>query len=180
MKEPIGKRAKYAADTHVVSEHYRQAAFEYEKLGIEYSTNALKILTYLNGGALVALPAVVTLFKVDVAMAKPQLFFAGYCFVMGVLAVCVSHTLAFLCMSRRSEAENHFESEELFLIRAEHFPLQFDVAEAKTASQEHQKAGIKKLATSNRYRLLWIAHLWISVGLFLLGCIGGARSMLPG
>ena len=50
-------------------EPHRSRSFEYEKLAVEYSHRGLQLLTYLSGGALVAIPTALAFFKADVGRA---------------------------------------------------------------------------------------------------------------
>jgi hypothetical protein len=134
----------------------------------------------LNGGALVALPAAVALFQINVSQTKYLLVFAAFSFIAGLLAICLSHTLAFVCMSKRSEAEHHNFSVEAIIVRSSYYPEEFTASEAKTISQEHQKILEKKFAISNVYRTAWLACLWLSVGLFIIGCYAGSKLILRG
>jgi hypothetical protein len=57
---------KFWADVEKRSAPHRQQAFAYEQVAIDYSKKGFETLTYLNGGALVALPAALAFFKADV------------------------------------------------------------------------------------------------------------------
>jgi hypothetical protein len=48
--------AKFYEQVDKRGEPHRARSFEYEKLAVEYSHRGLQLLTYLNGGALVAIP----------------------------------------------------------------------------------------------------------------------------
>src|SRR5262249_60802577 len=69
--------------------------------GTEFATGALRTLTYLNGGGLVAIPAAVALFHTDVTRVKVQLLTAAILFVAGLLLVIAAQVGAFLALTQR-------------------------------------------------------------------------------
>jgi Na+-transporting methylmalonyl-CoA/oxaloacetate decarboxylase gamma subunit len=80
---------------------------EYEKQSNEYAANALRAMTYLNGGGLVAIPAAAALFKTDLAApgAKLVLLGAGVAFVVGLILIAACQGFAFFVYAKRSEAK---------------------------------------------------------------------------
>jgi hypothetical protein len=67
-------------------DRHRNSASTYESRANEFATNAIKALTYLNGGGLVAIPTVVALFGADPKQAKFELLKAAIFFVIGLFA----------------------------------------------------------------------------------------------
>ena len=58
--------SKFYEDFEKRAAPFRDRSFEYEKLAVDYSHKGFQTLTYLNGGALVAIPAAMAFFKADV------------------------------------------------------------------------------------------------------------------
>lgn len=102
-------------------------------------------MTYLNGGALLALPAAVALFQVNIKAEKVWLIAAAACFVLAVIAVCLAQAFAFFTMARRAEAEWHFEQEQRTLIGSVHYP---QVVEPEKARKDAQRSGTPRLKSS--------------------------------
>ena len=65
-------RSKYFADIETASDRHRERAFDYEKLAIDYTTSTFRTLTYLYGGALVALPAAIRTATAGIARDLPS------------------------------------------------------------------------------------------------------------
>jgi hypothetical protein len=86
-------------------DRHRNSASTYESRANEFATNAIKALTYLNGGGLVAIPTVVALFGADPKLAKFELLKAAIFFVLGLFAVVVTQASAYVVFARRAEAE---------------------------------------------------------------------------
>src|SRR5262249_22450388 len=83
----------------------RDQGLEYEKLAIEYSHRGLQTLTYLNGGALVAIPTALAFFKADIGVAHGPVIATAGCFILGLVTIVVAQACAFFVMARRSEAQ---------------------------------------------------------------------------
>jgi hypothetical protein len=57
-------------------DRHRTREDEHRKHALEFASSAMRAITYLNGGGLVAIPAAVALFKADPEKAKYELIFA--------------------------------------------------------------------------------------------------------
>lgn len=180
MAEPDGARSKYFADVDAALGHLRDRYFQYEKLAIDFSSSAFKTITYLNGGALVALPAAIAVFKVDVVQAKTVLVIAAACFVLGLIAICLAQACAFFTMARRAEAQWCYEQEQRVLVNATHYPTVVPAAQAKIDAKKFLDDGNKKIDNSNYWRGFAIGAYWVAIVLFLAGCAFGARAILLG
>jgi hypothetical protein len=95
---------------------FRDQSFEYEKLAVDYSHKGFQTLTYLNGGALVAIPTAMAFFKADVA--KVDILWTAAAFVAGLLFVVVSQGAAFFTMATRAEANEQFMWEQFHRVTA--------------------------------------------------------------
>ena len=62
---------------------------EYQSRAMEFAVNALRALTYLNGGGLIAIPATVAMFKVDPRQAQIQVLCAARFFIAGLIAALI-------------------------------------------------------------------------------------------
>ena len=180
MAETDETRSKYFSDIEKALGHLRDRNFEYEKLAIDFSTSAFKTISYLNGGALVALPAAVTVFKVDTTGQKIVLIIGAACFVLGLIAICLAQACAFFVMARRSEAQWCYEQEQRVLVNMVHYQAVAPAAQSKTDAAKFLADGNKKIDASNCWRTAAIGVYWLSIGLFLAGCAFGAEAVLSG
>jgi hypothetical protein len=80
-------------------------ALDADKAAIELGQSILKTRTFLNGGALVAIPAVVTLFGIDAKAVMRNLLVAAGVFVLGLLFSWLSGIFGFFTLSRRADRD---------------------------------------------------------------------------
>jgi hypothetical protein len=168
---------KFWEDAEKRSAPHRQQAFSYEQFAIDYSKKGFETLTYLNGGALVALPAALAFFKAEVP-ASSIIAVAGS-FIAGLLAVVLAQVMAFLTMTKRSEAAQFLVHEAVFSLSAVNNPIgspEYQTRE-KQANETRVKANIR-LSKSNQYRLAGLAIYGGSVLAFVVGCVLGAVAVL--
>ncbi len=178
MDEASERRAKYFGDVSSAVDRHRSGGFEYEKEAIAYSTSALKILSYLNGGGLLAMPAAVALFHASIDKVKIVLLGGAGCFVAGLLLVAVAQACAFFTMAKRSESENHLAGEQTLLLNMVHYPEVGDQQLTRTEATEIRKAANRKLVTSDKWRFAGLLLFWLSLLAFNAGCLLGAMAIL--
>jgi hypothetical protein len=156
---------------------HRQQAFSYEQFAIEYSKKGFETLTYLNGGALVALPAALAFFKADVPASS--IIAVAASFIVGLLAVVLAQAMAFFTMTKRSEAAQFLANEAVLSVSAINNPI----GSAAYQEQENQanrarSQANERLFSSDRYRLAGLAIYSASVLAFVIGCVLGATVVL--
>jgi hypothetical protein len=178
MIDHIDWRARYFDDKERAVDTHRQQSFEYEKQAIEYSNSVFKVLTYLNGGALVAIPAVVTLLKSDIASRHVSLLATAGVFVAGLIFVVLSQGFAFYTMARRSEAQESLAREQQVLLGMTYYPEQFDTEKARAEAKGYREEANVKIEVSNKVRFAALVFVWLSVSSFIVGCGFGAYAVL--
>jgi hypothetical protein len=172
------RRAKYFGDVASAVDRHRSRGFEYEKEAIAYSTNALKILSYLNGGGLLAMPAAVALFHTSIDKVKVLLLGGAGCFVAGLLFVAIAQACAFFTMAKRSESQNHLADEQILLLNMVHYPEVGDQQSIRIEATETRKAANRKVVISDRWRFAGLVLFWLSLLAFDAGCLLGAFAIL--
>jgi hypothetical protein len=90
-------------ETHV--EPDMRAAHDADKSAIELGQSILKTGTLLNGGAIVAIPAVVTLFGIDAKAIMTNLLIAGGLFALGLISSWLAGCWGFFTLARRSDRD---------------------------------------------------------------------------
>jgi hypothetical protein len=168
---------KFWADVEKRRSPHRQLASAYEQAAIDYSKKGFETLTYLNGGALVALPAALAFFKADVP-ALSIIAVAGS-FIVGLLAVVLAQVMAFFTMTKRSEGAQFLVHEALLSVSA----LNNAFGSAAYQEKETQANGMRaqsneRISSSNRYRIAGLAIYSTSLVAFLIGCGLGAAVVL--
>ncbi|SIO49063.1 hypothetical protein SAMN05443247_06350 [Bradyrhizobium erythrophlei] len=155
----------------------RAMAFEFEKLAVEYSNKGFQNLTYLNGGALVAIPTAMAFFKAEVAKGD-VLMTAGF-FVAGLLFVVFAQVAAFFTMAKRAEAQNRLHLEQAHRIAALAFPHQTpaNVENLTKADQQHYDAD-GRLRRSDLRRRAGLSFFSLSLFAFVFGCGWGGYTVM--
>jgi hypothetical protein len=169
--------SKFHEDFNRRSAAFRERAFEYEKLTIEFSHKGFQTLTYLNGGALVAIPTALAFFKADVARAD-VLLTAGS-FIIGLLCVVIAQMAAFFTMSKRAEANQFFTTEQFHRVAALSHPNQsVQNLEFQKEAEAARLNGGGRIVRSNIWRVIGLCFYVASVFAFVAGCALGARGVL--
>ena len=179
MTNTQDSRRQFIEEVAGTADRHRQRSFEYEGKAIEFANNAFRALTYLNGGALVAIPTAVALFKADIAQARLYLTCAAALFVLGLLLVVLAQAAAFFTMARRSEAETNYEFEQDLIANLRHYIKDPEAREKATAdARAYNKAAVDKISGSNVWRLAALIFFWTSAIAFVAGCWFRARAIL--
>jgi hypothetical protein len=173
------RRRQYLQEYSDSVDRHRNSASTYESRANEFATNAIKALTYLNGGGLVAIPTVVALFGADPKQAKFELLKAAIFFVIGLFAVVVTQASAYVVFARRMEAESALAEQRIIMLAHKHYP--------GTADEQLKRLGdaaandlrsTEKRQRSNYWRRLALVLFCVSLVCFILGCIFGGLAVL--
>jgi hypothetical protein len=160
---------KFHEDFEKRGGQFREQSFEYEKLSIDYSHKGFQTLTYLNGGALVAIPTAMAFFKADVG--KVDIMWTAAAFVSGLLFV--------FTMATRAESHEQFMWEQFHRVSALLFHYQTPQHQEymQSAADRHREASTKR-ARSNKWRWLGILCFGLSLIAFIFGCGWGAKAVI--
>jgi hypothetical protein len=173
------RRRKYFEEYSDRVDRHREQHLELDKSAIDLAASAMRALTYLNGGGLVAIPAAAALFRIDPQKTKQDLIIAGLLFVAGLLSIVFAQACAFFVQARRAEAEKLLEDRQIVLLAAVHYPGTSDLqAQRTTAAADCEQRSNKKMNISGRWRFGALVWFWLAVGFFIAGCIFGAVALL--
>jgi hypothetical protein len=178
MTDAGARRERFFADREKVASGHNARAFDYEKLAIDFANTGFKALTYLNGGALVAIPAVMTLFQTNIINNKFPLLLTAASFIVGLVSIVGAQACGFFTMARRAEAQQFFSHEQLLLICLTHYPEQYESEKTKAEANTFRASAESKIEASNTARFWGIVLVWVSVTAFILGCLIGAYAVL--
>lgn len=155
----------------------RNLGFEYEKQAIDFSHRGFQTLTYLNGGALVAIPTAMAFFKADVA--KIDILLTAGAFILGLLCVVLAQVCAFFTMAKRAEGQGEYRWEQFHRVAALMYPHQTPPnADNFAKSDERRTAGNRKMHISDIWRFIGLAFFAGSLVTFIGGCWSGAMAIL--
>jgi hypothetical protein len=179
--DPNGeRRRKYFAEYADRVGRHQARMSEYDRNAIDFASSAMRALSYLNGGALVAIPTGAALFKADPIQAKTSLIAAGLCFVAGLISIVMAQAFAFFTQARRAESESLFADQQIALLATVHYPdPNLHSPRASEAATCEQQANAK-IARSHQWRRAALAAFWLALLCFIAGCYFGARAILPG
>jgi hypothetical protein len=154
------------------SENHRTRAFEYEKLAADFANKGFQSLTYLNGGALVAIPTAMAFFKADVG--KADILWTAGAFIVGLFCVVLAQVAAFFVMSKRSESAMLMWSGQWQQVYANQYPVGHEIrttreANAKTDSEN----AARRTVHSNVARQIGLLFFGLSLIAFVAGCVFG-------
>jgi hypothetical protein len=156
---------------------FRERSFEYEKLAADYSHKGFQTLTYLNGGALVAIPTAMAFFRAEVT--RVDVMWTAAAFILGLFCVVLAQIAAFFTMAKRAEAQEFFRNEQFERVAALMYQHQTELnIERQTSADTHRSAGNRRLRHSNRWRLIGLSFFVVSLIAFVAGCVEGARAVL--
>jgi hypothetical protein len=158
-------------------EPHRARAFEYEKLAVEYSHRAFQLITYLNGGALVAIPTAMAFFRADVG--KLDILITASAFIGGLVLIVLAQVAAFFTMAKRVEAaafRSHAEDQWVLALQFE--PLAPEFKKGMLASENDSATALRKDRTSDIWRTIGLMMFAFSLMSFVAGCGWGAWVVL--
>jgi hypothetical protein len=156
---------------------YRALAFEYEKLTTEFTHKGFQSLTYLNGGALVAIPTAMAFFKADVG--RIDILWTASAFIVGLLCVVFAQVAAFFTMSSRAESATFHWSEQWQKIAAHQFRYPSDERTAHDVAAGVDRANaLKRTSRSNIWRIIGLVFFLLSLAAFLAGCLLGGWAVI--
>jgi hypothetical protein len=161
------RRRKYFEEYSDRVDRHRERESQYVKSAYELAASAMRAITYLNGGGLVAIPAAVALFRADPQKAKYHLIAAGLLFVAGLVSVVLAQAFAFFVEARRAEAEQLLAQQQIILLAAVHYPGTGDLqAQRSTDAVNCEKRAGEKISRSDLWRRFAIVMFWIAVFCF--------------
>jgi hypothetical protein len=152
------------------------AAMETDKAAITLGQSVLRTSTILNGGALVAIPAVVTLFGIDAKAVIESLMWAGGLFIVGLLASWLSTILGFFALSHRADRDYDRGEVTKFGLYKDYYPDQFKEHDAE--HDKHQTRVLRRNRAFERLRFSAIVCSFASLAVFVGGSVVGGWSVL--
>jgi hypothetical protein len=174
------RRKRYFDEYSDRIDRHREGAAFYEERAIEFANSALKVLMYLNGGGLLAIPATMALFREDARQVEVYLIGAAAAFACGLICITLSQAGAFFVMARRAESEVLLQYEQMEMLRAVHYPAPTpqEQLEITDNAQKHRQTSNAKLRTSDKIRFAALISMWCSLVAFIVGCALGGLSVL--
>jgi hypothetical protein len=160
---------------------YHEGARVFEKHAIDFAFNAVRTVTYLNGGGLIAIPAAVALFQTNPREVKTSLLLAALGFITSLVFVTAAQICGFFAMANRSAREDAVGRSTAFAFIKQ---LELATGQKRDAAsrdkelKQHEAEAARVWKQFNRLRSAGIVLLGLSVLGFCFGCIGGASAIL--
>lgn len=160
------------------------AARSTDRMAVELAQSIFKMLTMLNGGAIIAIPAVLTLFSVDVRAILAQILWSGGLFCSGLTVSLLSAICGFFALSSRADRECSDAVMMKWRTNLNYYPP--DNSEAGANERARQEAGCAAAEKDEKnfrkrfliWRALAIVCSVISLLCFLSGNVVGGRAIL--
>jgi len=171
------QKASRQAEADFYAKRWRDRAAESGKAAVAFAQETLRTGQLLNGGGLLAIPAVVTLFGLDARIALEGLMSTGLAFGLGLLAAWSGHIAAFFALDARSAAEWCWADSEEAQVRHGHFRRTDDPWRSPEA-EKADRQGRRNWRIFLGFKLLTILLALGAVSGFLAGANLGARTVL--
>jgi hypothetical protein len=171
IQERNEHREEYRRELERHVEPIKTAARETDKSALELAQSGIKTMTLLNGSALIAIPAVVTLFGVDAKAVIQRLFIAGGFYVFGMITAVLSSVLGALALSHRSDRDYNLGEATRHNIHKFFYPKDNTENDFPAEAEQHNA----KFVT---YRRVAISAFALSLVGFICGSGIGALTIL--
>jgi hypothetical protein len=169
--------SKYYEQIAKRADPYKVRSFEYEKLAADFANKGFQSLTYLNGGALVAIPTAMAFFNADVG--RVDILWTAVAFVAGLLFVVAAQIAAFFVMSKRAESSQFAWSEQWQRVAANQFPYPSAERTAREAEAKADRDNASSRTThSNFWRYIGLMFFFFSFAAFVAGCVLGGWAVI--
>ena len=184
IKDHRDHREEYRRENAQHVEPQRAAARSTDKSAINLGQSVIKTATLLNGGAIIAIPAIVTLFGIDANKGSVGLIIAGGCFAAGLVFSWLSAVFGFFALSNRTDREWSSADLTAWQTNLAYYPpdgteegkkklgkINGDIKKAEQKIQDLHKV-------FSRCRVTAILFSFLSLGCFLVGNVVGGKTVL--
>jgi hypothetical protein len=153
-----------------------EAAKVAEESAVAMAQMVIKSGLILNGGGIIAIPAVATLFNLAADKLLQQLILTGGLFIGGLFTACAASVFGFFALAHKSELSYSNAVQTARTVQGKYFP-----AQAKEMAVQAEAAGKR----GKRLRVMFLAERYvaivlclISVALFVAGASVGGWAIL--
>jgi hypothetical protein len=155
---------------------WRAEAFESGKAAVAFAQSIIRTSQLLNGGGLLAIPALVSLFGLDVNIGKNLLVWTGFSFCLGLLCAWICNYFAYYSQDFRSRAASEKASAVEVQVRHDHRRAYGDPIRSPK-SEEHSRNSDELYKKSDRAVVRGVALSLLSLACFLIGAFFGYRTI---
>lgn len=155
---------------------WRAESLESGKAAIAFAQSIIKTSQLLNGGGLLAIPALATLFSLNVHAGQRLLLWTGLAFGLGLLFAWLCNFCGYFSQDFRSQAERKWAEATEHQIRHNHRKKPNE-PEKSPQTEKDLKDGKKLFARSGRFVTWGVVFAFFSLISFLIGCYLGHRAI---
>jgi hypothetical protein len=130
----------------------------------------------LNGGGVIAIPAVAALFNLDAEKMLPQLVLTALLFVGGLCSASIGSIFAFFALAHKGDFFYNSAVRTARFLEGKYFPPQAQKMVKQAEAAARRGARIRALWLTERY--IAIILCLVSVALFIAGSLVGGRAIL--
>jgi hypothetical protein len=172
-------RDSFRAEIELEVDPHRANATASERAAFELALSLLRTLIIMNGWAVVAIPATVTLFGLDASSIEWQLFETAGLFVAGLVAAWLASVIGFFALAARANSKDERAHAEHVRATIKHYPRNPRAqSEWPTEANDAEEVSQRQQGRFARFRTaaVWICGL--SGLLFISGALWGGYNVL--
>jgi hypothetical protein len=155
---------------------WRSEALESQKAAIAFAQNVIKSGQLLNGGGLLAIPALATLFSLDAHAGQSLLVFTAIAFGSGLLFAWICNFCGYFSNGYRSQAFSVWARAQEDNVRI--YPGEAERSAERVADYKKEIGeGEKLFKRSEIFAVMGFAHAFLSLVCFLFGAYLGHRAL---
>lgn len=171
-------RESYRRDLELEFDPNMQVALASDRGAIDLAQGAIKTATLLNGGGLLAIPAIITLFGLDARSVAWRLVTTATLFIGGLVAAWVANFCGFFALAARTDAFEHRAYSTRARIARQHYATAPEAQSWLEQEAVLDKKWDKRRAQFVAWRWVGIILLIVSLVFFLSAAIWGAMTVL--
>jgi hypothetical protein len=169
-------REEYRAERESEMRADLDASLAAAKAATDFAQSVLKAGFWLNGGGMIAIPAIVTLFKLDAPTLFWMLLSTGAAFIVGLLVTWIASLCGFFALANRSDSAYNSAVRTARNLEAKYFPFAKAEmeAQARAAESTAKSFAVKFL----RLRRVAIVLCFVAMMAFIVGVGFGAYAVV--
>jgi len=173
FRASLEARDSFRRDVEQQVDPQMKIALASDRGAIDLAQGAIKNATILNGGALVAIPAIISFFGLELQAIVWPLLATGGLFIFGLISAWLANICGFFALTARTEAFTSLANLMRTRVTREHYPNDSRVETWKSEEAKNERRCNESLARFHWWRIFGICCGLVSLALFVLGATWG-------
>lgn len=145
-------RESFRRDIEQQVDPHMEIALASDRGAIDLAQGVIKNATILNGGALIAIPAIITLFGLNAQAVEAPFLAIGGVFIGGLLTAWLANIFGFFALAARSEGLEALAAVMRARVTREHYPNSPKAEDWKSEEDENEKRWKERCARFKQWR----------------------------